>query len=83
MLLGRADIGARGCRNPKAMGWRSNGVPNHPDSRFRANDGVEIGNGEKIGGDGAIIARFSLMSTRKRGYSGGTPMLPWARTYSY
>ena len=37
-----------------------NGVPNPLDSRFRGNDGVEIG------GDGAIIARFSLMSTRPR-----------------
>ena len=30
------------------------------DSRFRGNDG------QKIGGNGAIIVRFSLMSTRPR-----------------
>ena len=32
--------------------------PNPLDSRFRGNDG------QKIGGNGAIIVRFSLMSTR-------------------
>ena len=37
---------------------RPNAVPNPLDSRFRGNDGVEIGNG------GAIIILFSLMSAR-------------------
>ena len=42
-------------------GGRRNAVPNPLDSRFRGNDGGEIG------GDSVIIAHFSLMSTHPSG----------------
>ena len=49
-------------------GWGAQmASPNPLDSRFRGNDGVEKREWRaKIGGNGAIIVRFSLMSTRPR-----------------
>ena len=48
-LLGRADISARGCQNPKSKGrGRLNCVPNPLDSRLRWNDGVKIGSNSAI-----------------------------------
>ena len=44
-------------RNLGGWGWRANAVPSLPDSRFRGNDGVEIGNGS------AIIVHLNIMST--------------------
>ena len=40
------------------LGFRQLGCSSPVDSRFRGNDGVEIG--------GAVIVRFNLMSTRPR-----------------
>ena len=64
--LGRVDICARGSRSAEFMGRRANGVPNPLDSRFRGNDGVEIGNGggdrnggREIGNSGALTS-FSV-----------------------
>ena len=55
---GLTGLAARLCGRDARAPREANGVPKPLDSRFRGNDGVEIGNG------GAIIVHFGLMSTR-------------------